>query len=195
MANTIPQLAWIADPDGYIYWYNERWYSYTGTTPEQMKGWGWQSVHDPGMLPKIFEKWKASIATGQTFEMEFPLRDADGIFRPFLTLIVPLKDAAGNILQWFGTNTDITELKRYEQQLFDTNQRLEALMRASPVGISFSNDPSCQFISGNSALLAQFEGSTEDNISASAPNDDALGRQVRFFLDGKQISDIELPLQ
>ncbi len=55
MANAIPQLAWIAHPDGYIYWYNERWYSYTGTTPEQMEGWGWQNVHDPEMLPKVLE--------------------------------------------------------------------------------------------------------------------------------------------
>ncbi len=127
--------------------------------------------------------------------MELPLRGADGIFRPFITRMLPVKDAAGNIVQWFGTNTNITEHKRYEQQLFDTNQRLEALMMASPVGISFSNDPTCQFIAGSSVLLAQFDGSKEDNISASAPNYDALGRQVRFFLDGRQISDIELPLQ
>jgi hypothetical protein len=68
-------------------------------------------------------------------------------------------------------------------------------MMASPMGISFSNDPPCQFITGNFALLAQFDSSTEDNISTSALNDDALGRQVRFFLNGRQISDIELPLQ
>ncbi len=89
LANAIPQLAWIAQPDGYIYWYNERWYSYTGTTPEQMEGWGWQSVHDPEMLPKVLERWKASIATGQMFDMEFPLRGADGVFRPFLTRVLP----------------------------------------------------------------------------------------------------------
>ena len=117
MANAIPQLAWIAQPDGYIYWYNERWYSYTGTTPEQMEGWGWQSVHDPEMLPQVLEQWKASLAMGQVFDMEFPLRGADGIFRPFLTRGFPLKDAAGNVLQWFGTNTDITDLKRAEMAL------------------------------------------------------------------------------
>ena len=116
MANAIPQLAWIAYPDGYIYWYNDRWYSYTGTTPEQMEGWGWQSVHDPVLLPEILEQWKASIAVGQTFDMEFPLRGADGIFRQFLTRGFPLKDAAGNVLQWFGTNTDITDLKRAERE-------------------------------------------------------------------------------
>jgi PAS domain-containing protein len=94
MVNTIPQLAWIAYPDGYIYWYNERWYSYTGTTPEQMEGWGWQSVHDPKVLPKVLEQWNASLATGQMFDMEYPLHGADGIFRPFITRILPLKDAA-----------------------------------------------------------------------------------------------------
>src|SRR5208337_2889848 len=110
MANAIPQLAWVAHPDGKRYWYNERWYSYTGTTPEQMEGWGWQRVHDPEMLPKVMEQINASIATGQMFEMEFSLRGADGIYRQFLTRIMPLKDAAGNVLQWFGTNTDIHEI-------------------------------------------------------------------------------------
>ncbi len=114
MANAIPQLAWMARPDGYIYWYNERWYAYTGTTPEQMEGWGWQSVHDPAVLPKVLEQWKASIASGQEFDMEFPLRGADGLFRQFLTRVFPLKDAKGQVLQWFGTNTDITERKRRE---------------------------------------------------------------------------------
>ena len=117
MADAIPQLAWITDPDGHILWYNERWYSYTGTTLEQMEGWGWQSVHDPEVLLKVMEQWKASLATGQMFDMEYPLRGADGIFRQFLTRVLPLKDAAGNVLQWFGTNTDITDRKRAEEKL------------------------------------------------------------------------------
>ena len=115
MANAIPQLAWIAKADGYIYWYNERWYAYTGTTPEQMEGWGWQSVHDPAVLPKVLEQWRASIATGQMFDMEFPLRGADGLFRPFLTRVLPTERCKrAQVLQWFGTNTDITERKRME---------------------------------------------------------------------------------
>jgi PAS domain-containing protein len=81
MDNTIPQLVWIARPDGSRYWYNERWYSYTGTTSEHMEGWGWQSVHDPAMLPKVREQFQASFAMGQLFDMELPLRGVDGIFR------------------------------------------------------------------------------------------------------------------
>lgn len=114
MADAIPQLAWTARPDGYIHWYNRRWHEYTGMTPEQMEGWGWQSVHDPEVLPKVLEQWRASIATARPFEMVFPLRGADGRFRPFLTRVEPLKDARGRVVQWFGTNTDIEELKGAE---------------------------------------------------------------------------------
>ena len=116
MVNALPQLAWIAQPDGYIYWYNQRWYEYTGTTPEQMEGWGWQSVHDPDVLPQVLEQWKSSIATGQPFDMDFPLRGADGTFHPFLTRVMPLKDAEGHVVQWFGTNTDINARKRAEEE-------------------------------------------------------------------------------
>jgi PAS domain S-box-containing protein len=95
LANSIPQLAWMANADGWVFWYNQRWYSYTGTTPEQMEGWGWQSVHDPNELPKVLEQWKNSIASGEPFDMVFPLRGADGVFRPFLTRVMPLFDSQG----------------------------------------------------------------------------------------------------
>ena len=115
VAESIPNLAWWADGDGYLTWYNHRWYEYTGTTPEQMEGWGWQSVHDPGELPRVVERWKASIATGEPFEMEFPLRGRDGQFRWFLTRTLPLKDANGQVVRWFGTNTDVTEVRLARQ--------------------------------------------------------------------------------
>ena len=91
--------------------------------------------------------------------------------------------------------SDITERKRAEQQVFETNQRLQALMEAVPVGVSFSDDPTCRRITGNPAVLAQFEVTPQDNLSASSPDAVAAGRQVRFFLSGRQITDAELPLQ
>ena len=111
-ADAIPTLCWMANGDGWITWYNKRWYEYTGTTPEQMEGWGWQSVHDPDALPEVMERWQGSIATGRPFEMTFPLKGADGVFRPFLTRIIPVRDKDGNIVRWFGTNYDISEQKR-----------------------------------------------------------------------------------
>jgi PAS domain S-box-containing protein len=126
MANSIQQLAWIARADGFIFWYNERWYEYTGTTPEQMEGWGWQSVHDPELLPAVMKKWKMSLATGEPFDMEFPLLGADGVFRPFLTRGMPLRDDQGRVIQWFGTNTDLSDRKREEEELQKKAGQLEA---------------------------------------------------------------------
>ena len=124
MANGISQLAWMAEADGSISWYNQRWYDYTGTTPEQTKGRDWQSVCDPEILPKVLDRWKLAIAGGTPFEMEFALRAGDGHCGMFLTRIVPLKDANGRVVRWFGTNTDISERKQVELQLAGQAQEL-----------------------------------------------------------------------
>lgn len=125
MANSMSHLAWIAQPDGFITWYNQRWYEYTGTTPEQMQGWGWQTVHDPAVLPKVMENWKRAIELGAPFDMEFPLRGADGQFRIFLTRGQPLKNVAGEVVQWFGTNTDVEIFKQAEEKIRRLNEELE----------------------------------------------------------------------
>jgi PAS domain S-box-containing protein len=109
LANAIPQLCWMANAEGWTFWYNERWYQYTGKTPKQMQGWGWESVHDPQILPQVLERWRVSLATGEPFDMVFPLRGADGRFRPFLTRVMPVTDQDGKVVRWFGTNTEISE--------------------------------------------------------------------------------------
>ena len=113
----------MANPDGWIFWYNDRWYEYTGTTPEDMEGWGWQRVHDPSVLPSVLESWKHSIETGEPFDMTFPLKGADGSFRPFLTRVNPLRNGDGEVVLWFGTNTDISEQVKLEE---DRKQVLDA---------------------------------------------------------------------
>jgi PAS domain S-box-containing protein len=125
LANSIPQLAWVANADGYITWYNERWFEYTGMTLAQMEGWGWQAVHDPVVLPSVMERWVAAIASGEPFEMNFPIRRADGQFRAFLTRVQPLRDTSGKVIQWFGTNTDVDELQQAESRVRELNATLE----------------------------------------------------------------------
>jgi PAS domain S-box-containing protein len=114
LVDTIPALAWYAEPDGYIPWYNQRWFEYTGTNLDEQVGWAWQSVHDPADLPRIMAGWKKALASGEPWEDEFRLRRHDGQFRWFLARAMPLRDAQGKILQWFGTNVDIDEQKRAE---------------------------------------------------------------------------------
>ena len=135
MVNGIPQLAWMAEADGRIFWYNQRWFEYTGTTLEQMEGWGWQRVHHPDALPKVMERWKASLADGNPLDMEFPLRGADGRFRTFLTRVLPLRDLGGRVVRWFGTNTDISELKQAEDLLREREQRIRVLLESTAEAI------------------------------------------------------------
>ena len=127
LANSIPQLAWMAQADGAIVWFNKRWYEYTGTTPEQMVGWGWQSTHDPEVLPQMLQRWHESIRTGNPFEMEYPIRGADGQYRWFLTRVNAVRDRLGHVVRWFGTNTDVDQVKRVQQALRDESNVLELL--------------------------------------------------------------------
>ncbi|MBC7389499.1 MAG: PAS domain S-box protein [Opitutaceae bacterium] len=127
MADNLPVLAWMADEQGYIFWYNKTWYEYTGTTPEEMEGWGWKSVHDPNELDKVLEKWIHSISTGDTFEMVFPLRGVDGTFHPFLTRVVPVRNQEGKIIKWFGTNTDIYAERQREESIRMQSTVLESM--------------------------------------------------------------------
>jgi PAS domain S-box-containing protein len=136
LADSIPQLAWMAQPDGHVVWCNKRFYDYTGLDPEQLMGWGWQAIHDPEELPKVLEGWNASLASGEPFEMVFPLRGADGRFRSFLTRVQPLRSPEGRILQWFGTNTDITERMEMEEGLRQAQEDLEVRVRQRTVELS-----------------------------------------------------------
>lgn len=109
--DNLPQLAWTARSDGHVDYYNRRWYEYTGTTLEQMQGWGWEKVMEPKLLPLVVERWKHSLATGEPFEMELTLKGSDGLPRWFLTRVAPMRDAGGKIERWFGTNTNIDDIK------------------------------------------------------------------------------------
>ncbi|HLA64097.1 MAG TPA: PAS domain S-box protein, partial [Rhodothermales bacterium] len=129
VVDNLPELAWTAEPDGTIDFYNRRWYAYTGTTPGQMEGGGWHAVHDPVVLPTVLERWRHSIATGEPFEMEYPLRGADGVYRWFLTRVQPLRDTSGRIVRWVGTNANIDEQRRLLAERDAVLERLVASER------------------------------------------------------------------
>jgi PAS domain S-box-containing protein len=139
LADSIPQMAWMAEADGAIFWYDSRWYEYTGTTLEEMRGWGWQSVHDPDQLPQVIERYKKCIVTEDTFNMIFPLRGADGIYRNFLTLARPVRDASGNVVRWFGTNTDIDAQQKREEALRQAEKLAVAGRLAASIAHEMNN--------------------------------------------------------
>lgn len=125
LVNAMPQLCWMTDPAGIATWYNHRWHDYIGATPRGMPGCGWAEIHDPACFPDVRERWNDAIAQGAPFEMIFPLKGRDGTFRSFLTLVLPVRDDAGNVTRWLGTNTDISAQLEAEEALRRLNETLE----------------------------------------------------------------------
>ena len=127
-ADSIQNLAWIANADGWIYWYNKQWYDYTGTTLEEMEGWGWQKVHHPNHVGNIIEVTTELWKKPEAFEITFLLRRHDGEYRWFLTRAYPVLDDDGTIERWIGTNTDVTEQKNFSEELeMKVEERTEEL--------------------------------------------------------------------
>jgi len=129
IADNIAQLAWTADKLGHATWYNRRWYDYTGTTFEIMKDRGWESVQHPDHVERVKAKLESTLQRGEPWEDTFPLRGRDGRHRWYLSRAVPIRDPAGNIRCWFGTNTDISELLETREALAKSHDDLENRVR------------------------------------------------------------------
>jgi PAS domain S-box-containing protein len=125
LVNALPQLCWMANADGYVTWFNQRWYAYTGTNPEEMLGWGWRTVHDPALVEQVMSRWAEAAASGGTFEMVAPLKGSDGTYRMFLHRAEPVRDVGGHIIRWLGTSTDVSAQQEAEEALRRLNETLE----------------------------------------------------------------------
>ena len=320
LVSTMSEIVWTCTAEGFQITDFPEWQSFTGQTAEELAGLGWADAIHPDDRERTLSKWKESVATGRSFEIEQRLRHRNGDYRVMLVRAVPVRDDADAIVEWVGMHTDITEQRKLEEALrrstdrfqklfesdlmgigipnrfggfseandellrtvgytredlesgrvrwdimtppeyaaldaahiaeaaqrgsctpyekeyirkdgtrvpilcgyallegshdeyigfvqdlstrkqterglFEANQRLNELLRALPIGVSFSEDSSCEHISGNPAAVLQFEVVPYDNLSASAPNEDAPGRQVKFFYQGTPVSASDLPLQ
>ena len=162
LANSIPQLAWMTDAEGWIYWYNQRWYDYTGTSLEEMQGWGWQSVHHPDLIEDVTERFKKAIAIGEPYEQTFLLRSKEGEYRWFLTRAIPIRNEGGKIAQWFGTNTDVTDQRNTEEALKESEARFRLLADSMPQQI-WTGDTAGNLNYFNEAVY-QFSGLSFDDI-------------------------------
>lgn len=139
LADAVPQLAWIAKADGHIVWYNARWYAYTGTNLEQMRGWGWRNIHHPDHIAAVEVRYRLAIEAGVPWEDTFPLKGADGEYRWFLSQAMPHRAPDGTILRWYGTNTDISRRRVTEERLRHSEERFRALVDASAAVIWNTN--------------------------------------------------------
>jgi PAS domain S-box-containing protein len=129
LADSIPQLVWMADAGGKIYWFNNHWHEYTGTSAEEIESHDWQATLAPASLEEARQRWAQILKAGTALEMELSLRGADGQYRPFLTRAVPLRDSTAAIYSWIGTHIDISERKRSEQEVRDARDAAEAALQ------------------------------------------------------------------
>ena len=131
LAESVPQLVWKCTPDGLNIYFNQRWVDYTGLTLEESYGRGWNTPFHPDDKQPAWNAWNQAVETGGVYSIECRLRRADGAYHWFLTRGVPLRDATGSIVKWFGTCTDIDELKRAEEALRNANAYNRSLIEAS----------------------------------------------------------------
>ncbi len=170
MADNISQLAWIARGDGHIFWYNRRWYEYTGSTPEEMEGWGWEKVHHPDHIGRVARHWREALARCEEWEDTFPLLRHDGEWRWFLSRAKPILDGGDQPEYWFGTNTDVSEAREQAEQirllLMEVNHRAKNLL-GTVQALARRTAPD------EKAFLKRFE----DRIRSLAVNQDILVKQ------------------
>ncbi|HXV82375.1 MAG TPA: ATP-binding protein, partial [Candidatus Binatia bacterium] len=147
VADNIAQLAWTCDKLGNVTWYNQRWLDYTGMTFEEMKDWGWTQCHHPDHVDRVVASVQHSRDSGQPWDDTFPLRGKDGNYRWFLSRAIPIRDATGKIVRWFGTNTDVTEQREAEERLHKLTEDLEKRV----------NERTKELQQANAALLRDME--------------------------------------
>jgi PAS domain S-box-containing protein len=127
LADAMPQIVFAATPDGNVDYFNRKWYAYTGLPEGSVGNQSWQRVHEESESQRVLDTWAQSLRSGHPYEIEYRLRRADGAFRWHLGRALPVRDDSGNIVRWFGTNTDIHDSKLLQEQ----NQRLLESERAA----------------------------------------------------------------
>jgi formate hydrogenlyase transcriptional activator len=162
--DTIPTLAWCSLPDGTGIFWNRRWHEYTGLSLEVVRGWGWQDAIHPEDLKEITDKWLGFLAAGQPGEVEGRLRRFDGAYRWFLFRAEPLRDESGNIVNWYGTDTDIDDLKRAEAKLRQDEEELRRMTDAIPQTIIVVNPDGTAIYANRVAL--EYTGLSLDDVRA-----------------------------
>ena len=150
--DTIPTLAWCNLPDGSNEFVNQRWSDYTGLSQEEVKRVGCKVAIHPEDLPKWLDEWRTLVASGEGGEIEARLRRHDGAYRRFLIRVEPLQDESGEIVRWYGTNTDIDDLKQMEEKLRQEERELRRITDAIPQTIVVQG-PDGSLIYANQAVL------------------------------------------
>jgi PAS domain S-box-containing protein len=170
VAEALATPCWISDPEGQIVWVNKAWIAYTGAGVDEVRARGLKSLHDPDVYPAVLARWQEVKARGDAAEMVFPLRGKDGRLRPFHTRVTPIRDSVGNIIHWFGINTDISAPTQTEARLRSSEEQLREVFDRA----------------GDGVFITDVEGLIVDLNPAAC----GLGQYAREELIGRPVWDL-----
>ncbi len=202
LADAMPQIVWTARPDGYLDYYNKRWFEYTGISREQTYSPdGWKNVLHPDDVKLCLNRWYQAVRTGEAYDIEYRFRRAlDGSYRWHLGRALPLRDEQGRIVKWFGTCTDIDDQKRTEEALKDAKEAAEAADRAKDQFLAVLSHelrtPLTPVLSGIQALQSEGEipADTRSTIDMIRRNVELEARLIDDLLDLTKIARGKLQL-
>ncbi len=164
--DTIPAQAWRGLPDGSVDYFNQRWHDYTGLSPTEAHGWGWKAIIHPEDAARAMDKLIHEVLpSGKPGEIEMRLRRFDGEYRWFIVRVEPLRDELGHVIQWYGTNTDIDDLKRAEDKLRRDEQELRRITDAIPQTIIVLGTEGTVIYANQSTL--DYTGLTMEEVMAT----------------------------
>ena len=162
LAENVNQLAWMAHPDGSIFWFNRRWYEFTGMAPGEIhRNTAARTLVHPDHVERVRATWSECFARGERWEDTFPLRGADGGYRWFLTRAEPIRDESGAIVRWFGTNTDVTEQMQTAEALAESEARFRVMFDTMPA-LVFVTSPSGEYVDVNEGFRSYTGCTTEE---------------------------------
>ena len=157
----LPQMAWLSRPQGGVFYYNQRWFDYTGASFEELRNVGWHKYLHPDDLAATVRDWQVAIEQGATFETEHRWRSHDGQYRWFLARSVPIRRSDGSIQRWVGTNTDIDDQRRIRERLEEKDRQLLEILSQAPACIATLEGPEHRFTFFNDSYTAFVGGRAE----------------------------------
>jgi PAS domain S-box-containing protein len=176
LADFVPQMVWMCTPDGLNTYFNHRWVEYTGMTLEESYGRGWNTPFHDDDKQKAWDAWNHAVATGDPYRVGSRLRGADGSYRWFLMQGIPLRDASGNIVKWFGSCTDVEDMKHAENALRKAEERFSKAFHNAPMAITISTETDGRYVDVNDAFLDMLGYRREDFVGHTAA-------ELRFWME------------
>lgn len=196
LADALPHIVWTGGADGTTDYYNRRWQEYTGEAPGEGL---WKSLLHPDDRERAIASWNEALRTGKPYQIQYRLRSRAGDYRWFLSRALPVHDASGNVARWFGTNTDVHDQRRSQEEAAKLNidlrrrvEELETLLSVLPVGVGIAQDPLCDAISTN-PFFAELLG-IAPGANCSPSGSEAPSLPFRMLRDGRPLQAPELPL-